>query len=88
METVTLRHRSLREISRCNPDPTNPTPAAAREKRSPEGNGAAQPHSRSPYAGCHPRFPPQGWVAAGVEAVTRSWLWIENAWGSLHAETA
>jgi hypothetical protein len=51
METVTLRHRSSREGSRCDRDPTIPTPAAAREKRSPEGKGAAQPHSRSPCAG-------------------------------------
>ena len=51
METVALRHRSSRESSHCDRDPTNPTPAAAREQRSPEGKGAATPHLRSPCAG-------------------------------------
>ena len=67
METVTLRHRSPRESSRCNRDPTSPTPAAAREKRSPEGKGAAPAALAQPLRRVTPSFPAAG-VGAGVSA--------------------
>jgi hypothetical protein len=67
METMTLRHRSSREMSHCDLGLTNPTPAAAREKRSPEGKGAATPHSRQPLRRVTPSIP-----AAGVTET----MWI------------
>ncbi len=60
METVTQRHRSPREINHCDRDPTNPTPAAAREKRSPEGKGAAPAALAQPLRRVTPSFPAAG----------------------------
>jgi hypothetical protein len=60
METVTLRHRSPRESCRCDRDPTNPTPAAAREKRSPEGKGAAPAALAQPLRRVTPSLPRRG----------------------------
>ena len=64
METVTLCHRSPREIRRCERDPTNPTPAAAREKAITRGQGCGAAALAQPLRRVTPSLP-----AAGVGGI-------------------